>query len=54
MPTTDPAVDRYLELLLGCLTRGERFLDQEWWDADRSASGPGGREAVVPTLRDQG
>lgn len=27
------AADRYLNLLIGCLTR-ELFLDQEWWDAD--------------------
>ncbi len=28
--------DLYLDLLIGCLTR-DRFLDEEWWDADLRA-----------------
>ena len=35
-----------------CLTR-ERFLDQEWWDADLE-NWPGGRDALVPGLRERG
>jgi O-methyltransferase len=48
----DPGGERYLDLLMGCLTR-ERFLDQEWWDADLR-QWPGGRDAVAPTLREHG
>ena len=46
------ATDRYLDLLVGCLTR-ELFLDQEWWDADL-AQWPGGAGAIVPELRERG
>jgi O-methyltransferase len=45
------AADRYVELLLRCLTR-ELFLDQEWWDVDLR-EWPGGPEAVVDVLRDR-
>jgi O-methyltransferase len=48
----DPGARAYLDLLCRCLTR-EAFLDQEWWDADLN-EWPGGREAVLPVLRDQG
>lgn len=46
------AADRYLDLLTGCLTR-ELFVDQEWWDADLG-DWPGGREGVLPILRERG
>jgi len=46
-----PAALAYLDLLRRCLTR-EAFLDQEWWDADLR-DWPGGRDAVVPVLRDR-
>jgi O-methyltransferase len=46
------AADRYLDLLTGCLTR-ELFVDQEWWDADL-ADWPGGRDEVLPILRERG
>jgi O-methyltransferase len=46
------ATDRYLDLLIGCLTR-DLFLDQEWWDADLR-DWPGGRDAVIPVLRERG
>jgi len=48
----EPAARAYLDLLRRCLTR-EAFLDQEWWDADLR-DWPGGRDAVVPVLRDKG
>ena len=46
------AARAYLDLLQRCLTR-EAFLDQEWWDADLR-DWPGGRDAVVPVLRERG
>ena len=46
---TMSAPDLYLDLLQRCLTR-ELFLDQEVWDVDLAAW-PGGRDAVLPTLR---
>jgi O-methyltransferase len=56
MPPTpllsDPAADRYLELLMGCLTR-ELFLDQEWWDADLK-EWPGDAESTAAELRQRG
>jgi O-methyltransferase len=56
MPPTpllsDPAANRYLELLMGCLTR-ELFLDQEWWDADLS-EWPGDAESTAAELRQRG
>lgn len=48
----DPAERAYLDLLRRCLTR-EAFLDQEWWDADLR-DWPGGREQVLPVLRERG
>jgi O-methyltransferase len=48
----DPGARSYLELLCRCLTR-EAFLDQEWWDADLR-DWPGGRDAVLPVLRERG
>jgi O-methyltransferase len=52
-PTSTAAgpAERYLDLLMSCLTR-ELFLDQEWWDADLDGW-PGGRDAVVPLLRER-
>ena len=56
MPPTsllsDPAADRYLELLMGCLTR-ELFLDQEWWDADLK-EWPGDPDSTAAELRQRG
>jgi O-methyltransferase len=46
------AAARYLDLLTGCLTR-ELFLDEEVRDVDLS-TWPGGRDAVLPTLRANG
>jgi O-methyltransferase len=48
----DPGARAYLDLLCRCLTR-EAFLDQEWWDADLD-EWPGGRDAVLPVLRERG
>jgi O-methyltransferase len=48
-PATSPA-DRYLELLIGCLTR-ELFLDEEWWDADLRQSPTA--QALIPELRER-
>jgi O-methyltransferase len=48
----DPGARAYLDLLCRCLTR-EAFLDQEWWDADLR-DWPGGRDEVLPVLRDRG
>lgn len=48
----EPAAIAYLDLLRRCLTR-ELFLDQEWWDADLT-DWPGGREQVLPVLRENG
>ncbi|MFZ4518170.1 MAG: TylF/MycF/NovP-related O-methyltransferase [Microthrixaceae bacterium] len=47
----EPAARAYLDLLMRCLTR-EAFLDQEWWDADLR-DWPGGRDAVLPVLRER-
>ena len=56
MPPTpllsDPAADRYLELLMGCLT-WELFLDQEWWDADLK-EWSGDAESTAAELRRRG
>jgi O-methyltransferase len=46
------AARAYLDLLQRCLTR-QAFLDQEWWDADLR-DWPGGRDVVVPVLRERG
>ena len=51
-PVLEPAAQAYLDLLRRCLTR-ELFLDQEWWDVDLR-DWPGGKDAVVPTLREHG
>lgn len=48
----DAGANRYLELLMGCLTR-ELFLDQEWWDADLR-EWPGDVESTVAELRRRG
>lgn len=48
----DAAIARYLDLLSRCLTR-EAFLDQEVRDIDL-AEWPGGRGAVLPTLKANG
>lgn len=51
--SADPALrDRYVDLLMGCLTR-ELFLDEETHDADLT-DWPGGIDAVLPTLRANG
>ena len=42
-PSLPTAGERYLDLLVSCLTR-EAFLDQEWWDADLR-DWPGGADA---------
>jgi O-methyltransferase len=56
MPPTpllsDAAANRYLELIMGCLTR-ELFLDQEWWDADLH-EWPGDFGSTVTELRQRG
>lgn len=56
MPPTDlladAVADRYLGLLMGCLTR-ELFLDQEWWDADLQ-EWPGDVEVTADELRRRG
>ncbi|MGI9601262.1 MAG: TylF/MycF/NovP-related O-methyltransferase [Acidimicrobiales bacterium] len=46
------AADRYIDLLMGCLTR-ELFLDQEVRDVDLDAW-PGDREELLATLRPRG
>jgi len=46
------ATDRYLDLLIGCLTR-DLFLDQEWWDADLR-DWPGGAATALTPLRERG
>jgi len=51
-PLSDPAAQRYLELLMGCLTR-DLFLDQEWWDADLK-EWPGDPAATAAELRQRG
>jgi len=51
-PTLDAAGRRYLDLLKACLTR-DLFIEQEWWDADLD-QWPGGRDEVLPVLRDKG
>jgi O-methyltransferase len=45
------STDRYIDLLIGCLTR-DLFLDEEWWDADLRRSEAA--TALVPELRDRG
>ena len=48
------ARNRYVDLLMGCLTR-ELFLDEETHDVDLSHwPGPGSRDELVATLRSQG
>jgi len=49
-PDTSP-IDRYLELLIGCLTR-DLFLEEERWDADLRESAHA--QALVPELRERG
>ena len=51
-PSLPAAGERYLDLLVSCLTR-EAFLDQEWWDADLR-DWPDGADAVRPVLREHG
>src|SRR4051812_6100051 len=49
---SDAGATRYLELLMGCLTR-ELFLDQEWWDADLN-EWSGDVESTAAELRRRG